>query len=217
MSKEFDFLKKQRYKYYNGSTSIIDNEVDELVEDVCDRLNTQDFNKNELLKVKQRLENRVADLETKLAESEKEKENLKAQIILIRNNVSQGSIKDLENLRILEEEKECFRQRLAEKTGELYQIYSHLGVEAFGEDIHEQALKEIANRENQYNQLIFKSKYTSEEMIDFAVEQLKFLRNEIEIMGHIPNYTVFPERELICRYDVFRFIDQQIKELKGEK
>ena len=67
MSKAFDFLKKQRYEYYNGSTSIIDNEVDELVEDVCDRLNTQDFKKNELLKVKQRLESKIAELEHRLA------------------------------------------------------------------------------------------------------------------------------------------------------
>lgn len=59
---------KQRYEYYNGSTTIIDNELDTYVEDVVDRLNTQDFNKNELLKVKQRLESKVADLEAKLAE-----------------------------------------------------------------------------------------------------------------------------------------------------
>ena len=63
-------MDKQRYEYYNGSTTIIDNELDTYVEDVVDRLNTQDFNKNELLKVKQRLESRVADLEAKLAESE---------------------------------------------------------------------------------------------------------------------------------------------------
>ena len=46
------------------------------------------------------------------------------------------------------------------------------------------------------------------------VEQLKFLKNEIEMMGHIPKYTVLPERELICRFDVFRLIDNQIAQLR---
>lgn len=56
----------------------------------------------------------------------------------------------------------------------------------------------------------------NQDKISFAVEKLKFLKNEIEMMGHIPNYTVLPERELISRSDVFRLIDNQIAELKKE-
>ena len=73
MTNEYDFLKKLRYEYYKGTTEIMDNEVNELVEDVVDRLNTQDYNKNELLKIKQFQDQQIEKLKEKLKKSNQEK------------------------------------------------------------------------------------------------------------------------------------------------
>ena len=73
MSKEYKFLKKQRYEYYKGTSGIVDNELDDFVDDVVERLNTQDFNKLELLKVKQIQDEQIAELKTKLAEKDQDK------------------------------------------------------------------------------------------------------------------------------------------------
>lgn len=59
MSKLF----KQRYEYYKGTTKIIDNEFNEFVLDVVDRLNTQHYNKTKLIELKQQLEKKIALLE----------------------------------------------------------------------------------------------------------------------------------------------------------
>ena len=67
-------FKKQRYEYYKGTKEIIDNELDEYVEDVVDRLNTQDYNKKELLKVKQNQDQQIAELK---AENKKLQQQLK--------------------------------------------------------------------------------------------------------------------------------------------
>lgn len=63
MTNEYKFLKKQRYEYYKGTTEIMDNEVNELVEDVVDVLNQKAYNINELLKIKQFQAQRIAELE----------------------------------------------------------------------------------------------------------------------------------------------------------
>lgn len=73
MSNEYEFLKKQRYEYYKGTSEIVDNELDDFVDDVVERLNTQDFNKLELLKVKQIQDEQIAELKTKLAEKDQDK------------------------------------------------------------------------------------------------------------------------------------------------
>ena len=153
----------------------------------------------------------IADLEAKLTESDAEIERFKEI-----NAVQKNKIINLDKMyKQSQEVQKQLKQQLAEKDGELHQIYSHLGVEAFGEDIHEQALKEIANRENQYNQIIFKSKYTNEEMIDFAVEQLEDVKDEVEygikIWTSIDNYG----DKVVDYSDLLEFIDQQIKLLKG--
>lgn len=77
MTNEYKFLKKQRYEYYKGTTEIMDNEVNELVEDVVDVLNQKAYNINELLKIKQFQAQRIAELEEQLAEKEKEIVQLK--------------------------------------------------------------------------------------------------------------------------------------------
>ena len=68
MSKQF--LQKPRYEYYKGTTEVIDNELDNFVEDVVDRLNEQYFNKRDLLKVKQNQDEQIADLQHKLEVAE---------------------------------------------------------------------------------------------------------------------------------------------------
>ena len=57
---------KPRYEYYKGTTTIVDNEVDETVEDVVERLNFHDGVNNELLKIKQMLYEQIAELEKQL-------------------------------------------------------------------------------------------------------------------------------------------------------
>lgn len=66
MNNEYDFLKKQRYKYYKGTKEIMDNELNKLVEDVVDVLNQKAYNINELLKIKQFQSERIAELEEQL-------------------------------------------------------------------------------------------------------------------------------------------------------
>ena len=69
MSNEYEFLKKQRYEYYKDTNKIVDNELDDFVDDVVERLNTQDFNKLELLKVKQIQDERISELKEQLKKS----------------------------------------------------------------------------------------------------------------------------------------------------
>lgn len=89
MSKEF--LQKPRYEFYNGTLMIVDNELDEFVDNVVDRLNTQDFNKKDLLKVKQNQEKQIAELQKRLEEKEKEVEKLRKRHS-IKDNTSQCEI-----------------------------------------------------------------------------------------------------------------------------
>lgn len=70
MNNEYEFLKKQRYEYYNATGEIIDNELHEFVGDVVKRLNTQDINKRKLLKIKKNQDRQIAELKTKLAEKD---------------------------------------------------------------------------------------------------------------------------------------------------
>ena len=68
---------------------------------------------------------KIANLEANLVESERGIEKFKAMYF--------NKCKDYEHL----------MEQLGDKSADLHQIYSHLGVEAFGEDIHEQAMKEL--------------------------------------------------------------------------
>ena len=153
---------------------------------------------------------KVDDIEAKLAES-------KEQLIAI--NEKSNKIK---------KESYYLKQQLAEKDGELYQIYSHLGVEAFGEDIHEQALKEIAEKDELLRQKIGKMKLTDfirmckecgfmvqTKEIDnqTAIEELEQLKHDIWTNQHDDGWL----DEKVDIYELTEMIDQQIKKLKGEK
>lgn len=79
MSKK-NCLRKRRYEYYKGTTEIMDNGANKLVEDVVNVLNQKDYNIIELIKIKQFQAQRIADLEAKLAEKERELKQLKLDL-----------------------------------------------------------------------------------------------------------------------------------------
>ena len=83
MNNEYDFLKKQRYEYYKGTTEIMDNEVDEFVEDVVDVLNQKSYNINELLKIKQLQAERIEELKEQLKNSIRPKFNRQEHIYCV--------------------------------------------------------------------------------------------------------------------------------------
>ena len=222
MSKEIDInneeqiLKECDFDYYYNS-EVCSSELCMFFNDLCNKefMNVQ-FNNSQAkidlgrigITLNKQFQ-KISDLEAKLAESEEQiwaLENQKLHAHNCLNKLKQQLAEKDQAIESLQEinqslgqtcnndakEIERLREQLAEKDGELHQIYSHLGVEAFGEDIHEQALKEIANRENQYNQLILNSKYTNEEMIDFAVEQLENVKDKTDaLMLEINNMNYF--------------------------
>lgn len=87
------------------------------------------------------LESKLSDLEAKLAESES---NVK--IGEFWHSAYQG--KQLDYDKVYAELRKSYNE-VEELKQQLHQIYSHLGVEAFCEDIHEQALKEIGRLQQQ--------------------------------------------------------------------
>ena len=70
MTNEYDFLKKQRYEYYKDTSLIVDNEVDDFVRNVLERLNTQYYNILELINIKQLQAERILELEKQLKDAE---------------------------------------------------------------------------------------------------------------------------------------------------
>ena len=93
MNNEYDFLKKQRYEYYKDTGLIVDNEVDDFVRNVVERLNTQDFNKNELLKVKQIQDQRIAELKEQLKKSLESNNDLLKQIMELQSQLISERLK----------------------------------------------------------------------------------------------------------------------------
>ena len=93
MGNEYEFLKKQRYEYYKDTNKIVDNELDDFVDDVVERLNTQDFNKLELLKVKQIQDQRIAELEEQLKKSLKSNNDLLNQIMELQSQLISERLK----------------------------------------------------------------------------------------------------------------------------
>ena len=93
MSNEYEFLKKQRYEYYKDTDKIVDNELDDFVDDVVERLNTQDFNKNELLKVKQIQDERISELKEQLKKSLESNNDLLKQIMELQSQLISERLK----------------------------------------------------------------------------------------------------------------------------
>jgi hypothetical protein len=78
-------LKKKRYEYYKGTNTIIDNEVDEYIEDVVDRLNFHDDANKELIKINELQSEKIADLKIKLEEKDKEIKQLKLDLGMFKS------------------------------------------------------------------------------------------------------------------------------------
>ena len=93
MSNKYEFLKKQRYEYYKDTNKIVDNELDDFVDDVVERLNTQDFNKNELLKVKQIQDERILELKEQLKKSLESNNDLLKQIMELQSQLISERLK----------------------------------------------------------------------------------------------------------------------------
>ena len=93
MTNEYEFLKKQRYEYYKDTNKIVDNELDDFVDDVVERLNTQDFNKLELLKVKQIQDERISELKEQLKKSLESNNDLLKQIMELQSQLISERLK----------------------------------------------------------------------------------------------------------------------------
>ena len=93
MGNEYEFLKKQRYEYYKDTNKIVDNELDDFVDDVVERLNTQDFNKLELLKVKQIQDERISELKEQLKKSLESNNDLLKQIMELQSQLISERLK----------------------------------------------------------------------------------------------------------------------------
>ena len=146
-----------------------------------------------------------------------------------------------------EEKKESYRLQNEQHHLQLLQFYSRLGVEAFGADIHEKALEtlmimkeQLAEKDAEIKQLkldlgMFRSvneflngygiekarevllqteKTKQQDKISFALEQLEKVRNEIH---GICFFTCDFKCDEIMLEKSDKIIDNQIKELKGEK
>lgn len=93
MGNEYEFIKKQRYEYYKDTNKIVDNELDDFVDDVVERLNTQYFNKLELLKVKQIQDQRIAELKEQLKKSLESNNDLLIQIMELQSQLISERLK----------------------------------------------------------------------------------------------------------------------------
>ena len=120
---------KERYEYYKGTTEIFDNELDNIVEEVVDRLNTQDYNKRELLKVKQNQDQQIAELQKQLKET-------KVDLSLARNEIDTLKVNltiSLEHKKIIEEQYFENVKKLKSQPAEIVekirkQIFNHFNV-----------------------------------------------------------------------------------------
>lgn len=120
---------KERYEYYKGTTEIFDNELDNIVEDVVDRLNTQDYNKRELLKVKQNQDQQIAELQKQLEEKDKEIEDLKRKVNYAVDDLRNTGMRfELETFRAdrLQDELKSQPAEIVEKIRK--QIFNHFNV-----------------------------------------------------------------------------------------
>ena len=155
---------------------------------------------------------RIADLEAKLAESEEKYKKAYREGLLQKQ-----FDKDME---------------IVELKQQLHQIYSHLGVEAYCEDIHEQALKEIGRLQEQLaekdnkiqmlNAMIATlpehdkelKEICNQDKISFCIERLEKVKElmckECECVGECYDENYY----ILYQHQIKKIIDNQIEELK---
>lgn len=188
---------------------------------------------------------KIADLEAKLVESD-------GCAGMLHHHLTDKAIE----IEMLGEEIDELKQQLAEKNADLHQIYSHLGVEAFGEDIQEMALKAIANKDkeierwnNNYKQrdrqfqsvrqryhLLnrLQAKYDDRHKLHLSEMQcLELVKENEKLHQDKISFAVeqlekvkwfiedvdyaYGDEDFINRADTMEFVDNQIKQLKEMK
>lgn len=160
---------------------------------------------------------KIKDLESQLAESEKEIEKCNDEWTEICDGKLETINRLIEEKHELEETiKNNSHNKWLKAEAERYKT-EYQSLKGYVDQLKQQ----LAEKENQYNQLIFKSKYTSEEMIDFAVEQLELLKQKMANFD-LPNNPKLYNNDMFCGgFDSHYIktkeeIDNQIKLLKGE-
>ena len=154
--------------------------------------------------------NQISDLEAKLAESEKKYTELFCRNIELETLYSQKTAllnfyKDTD----LVKENQQLKQQLVEKEKEIKQLKLDLGMF--------KSVNEFLNRygiEKAREVLLQIEKTKRQDKISFAVEQLELARRRIDRLGYNENKCL---NKKDCIEDCLEEIDNQIKELKGEK
>ena len=157
---------------------------------------------------------KIAVLETKLVEKEKERE--------LDNSFWKQECDSLQKqLAESEKSKESYRLQNEQHHLQLLQFYSRLGVEAFGADIHEKALETLMIMKEQLAEKDKEIEY-QESMKILAVENQN--KKAIEQLEQIINLFEPYENEekdtILCANNgisFLEFIDNQINQLKEGK
>ena len=193
----------------------------------------------------EKLQDKVADLETKLAESEKKaysrghsQRDIANEIKLnaLREDVANKEKRIVElkkQLAECEKSKESYRLQNEDHHLKLLQFYSRLGVEAFGADIHEKALETLMIMKEQLaektltieqinkafieNRSLWKGKYerANQDKISFAIDELEKVKETAECV--LDNALKNSSLNQSYYDRLLDEIDNQIKQLKEGK
>ncbi len=180
----------------------------------------------------EKLQDKVADLEAKLAESEKKaysrghsQRDIANEIKLnaLREDVANKEKRIVELKQQLAESeklKESYRLQNEDHHLKLLQFYSRLGVEAFGADIHEKALEtlmiikeQLAEKEKEIEYQESMKILAVENQNKKAIEQLEQIINLFEPYENEEKDTILCANNGIS---FLEYIDNQIEELKKE-
>ena len=193
-----------------------------------------------------RYEKHIADLEAKLAESEKKaysrghsQRDIANEIKLnaLREDVANKEKRIVElkqQLTESEKSKELYRLQNEQHHLQLLQFYSRLGVEAFGADIHEKALEtlmimkeQLTEKEKEIEELKLKLDIRAISLQNFNIERMQANQNKIsfaveqleQIINLFEPYENEEKDTILCANNGISFleyIDNQIEELKKE-
>ena len=152
----------------------------DMMSDICSLLNKQD--------------QQIADLEAKLAESEKQRQHLKDwldnEILTSVDNESYYA-----TINEYEEEVKKLKQQLAEKDEEIAYLTKQV--------------KKFNNEAQKYFEDAYCNDFHNQDKIDFAVEQLEKVKSAFGLIN-----SKLDKVETIKEY--IHYIDHQINELKGK-
>ena len=156
--------------------------------------------------------NKISDLEAKLEESEKQRQHLKDwldnEILTSVDNESYYA-----TINEYEEEVKKLKQQLDEKDKEIEQLKKFDDLNRHFFALFRTAFKEPDKVDDLFNTLKTTQEKHNQDKISFAVEQLEKVKN------YMITYEkdMFGANYLMNSGYVLEFIDNQIKELKGEE